>query len=246
MKTSKLKVDIYIGIICIILGIMISLQYKSVSKINENNKKHNVKVEDMAFNLTKLQRERDDAMQQLKDRERQLTKYEQSSSKSSELVKIMKEDMDHAKILAGIVDVKGKGITVTVDDSKSNNPDIQPMEAVAHDFSLLYLVNDLRASGAEAISINGERLVSTSEIKCAGTLIDINNVRIAPPFVVKVIGDPDMLDAGIRMKNGVYDYLVRTCNLDVSIKKSNEILIPKYKGVYTFNFAKPVVEGTTN
>ena len=97
-------------------------------------------------------------------------------------------------------------------------------------------LNELRAAGAEALSINGERILATSEIRCAGPTISINNTKKAAPFEIKVIGDPDTLENALKMPGGAVDQSA-FYGIDVSIKKSNKLMIEKYKGANTYKYA---------
>ncbi len=114
-----------------------------------------------------------------------------------------------AELLAGMTDVTGPGVVVTLDDMQQSaipeNDD--PNTYVVHDSDLLLVLNQLRDAGAEAISINEERILATSEVRCAGNVVSVNNNRISAPFVIKAIGDPEKLSAGLQMRNGVIDQL---------------------------------------
>ena len=96
--------------------------------------------------------------------------------------------------LAGLTSVEGGGVQVTLSDSTQTNNLTENANAyVIHDLDILQVINELRDAGAEAISLNGERVVSTSEVRYAGSTVSINNNRYAAPFVIKAIGDPTNL-----------------------------------------------------
>ncbi len=78
-----------------------------------------------------------------------------------------------------------------------------------HDEDLLKLVNELKAAGAEAITVNEQRVVASTEIRCAGPTISVNNNRISPPYVIQAIGDPAGLESALKMR-GVA--LLKLCN----------------------------------
>ena len=110
---------------------------------------------------------------------------------------------------------------------------------IVHDTYLLTILNELRASGAEALSINDERILATSEIRCAGPTVSINNTKLAAPFEIKAIGNADTLENALRMPGGAIDE-AGFYGIDVTIKKSNKLLIKKYTGAETFKFAQTV------
>jgi uncharacterized protein YlxW (UPF0749 family) len=134
--------------------------------------------------------------------------------------------------------LQGPGIELTVADSvtplsQGENPNI----AIVHNEDLLKLVNELRASGAEAIAINDQRLVETTEISCAGPTILVNKTRLVPPFVIRAIGDPETMEAALRLRGGVVEYL-QFYRIQVSINKKNEVIVPVYHGAPVYRYAK--------
>ena len=96
------------------------------------------------------------------------------------------------KGLAGMADIRGPGVVITLDDAKdvyATNYDL------IHDSDIRYIVNDLKVLGAEAIAINKVRVLDTTEIKCYGALIKINGIVIPAPFTIEAIGDIEKLTA---------------------------------------------------
>jgi uncharacterized protein YlxW (UPF0749 family) len=106
----------------------------------------------------------------------------------------------------------------------------------------LKVVNELKAAGAEALSINGQRIISTSEIRCAGPTVSVNNVRSAPPYVIQAIGNPQTLDASLKMRGGVVETL-KFWGIQVQTAIEKNLVIPGYNGTFAFDYAKPVEEG---
>ena len=111
-----------------------------------------------------------------------------------------------------------------------------------HDSDLLVLINELRAAGAEALSINGERILATSEIRCAGPTVSVNNNRYSAPFVVKAIGDPATMENAINMRGGVADQLA-PWGIGLLIEKKESITINAYNGSISYKYAASVPAG---
>ena len=142
--------------------------------------------------------------------------------------------------LGGIINVEGKGITVTLSDSNAETAAGKSASSyIIHDSDLRTIVNELRSADAEAISINGERLIASSEIRCVGPTIIINGNKYVPPFNIKAIGDPDMLEAALKLKGGIIDQLKSLYGFDIVISKSANLKIEKYSGIVSFKYAKP-------
>jgi uncharacterized protein YlxW (UPF0749 family) len=134
----------------------------------------------------------------------------------------------------------GAGIEVEIADSakpltKGENPNI----AIVHNEDLLKIVNELRASGAAALSINDQRLVEASEISCAGPTILVNKTRLAPPFVIRAIGDADTMMAALALRGGVVEYL-QFYGIQVTISRKPDIQVPMYVGGSSYLYAKPL------
>ncbi|MEB3329415.1 MAG: DUF881 domain-containing protein [Candidatus Sericytochromatia bacterium] len=134
----------------------------------------------------------------------------------------------------------GPGIEVEIADSakplaKGENPNI----AIVHNEDLLKIVNELRASGATALAINDQRLMETSEISCAGPTILVNKTRLAPPFLIRAIGDPDTMLAALGLRGGVVEYL-QFYGIQVNISRKPEIQVPMYVGGSSYLYAKPL------
>ena len=98
---------------------------------------------------------------------------------------------------------------------------------------LLSILNELNVAGAEAISINGERLVSQSAIRCSGSVVTVNDTKVAAPFVITAIGDPDLLEAALVFPGGVVDTL-KPWGIEITIVKSNNLEVPAYRQMVEF------------
>jgi uncharacterized protein YlxW (UPF0749 family) len=154
----------------------------------------------------------------------------------------LQAQLKDARIIAGLTSVIGKGIVITIDDNKDglkNNPQDDPNKYIIHYEHLLNLVSELKVGNAEAISINGQRLITNTEIRCVGNVILINTTRIAPPFVISAIGSPKHL-AEIVL-NGELD-IMKSSNYPIILEEFDEVIIPAYKSELQFRYAEPVKE----
>lgn len=188
---KDLKGQIWIGIVCIILGFTITLQLKSVL--------HNNAVNEQAQRsdslLSELNNQKDinaDLLQQILQMREEIESYRSKASESSDYAEVLTQQLDKAEVLSGMVDVSGPGIVLVLNDSKEKS-DQNPENFIIHDEDLRKVVNELFAAGAEAVSINGDRLIATSSIRCVGPTILVNGNKYTPPFEVKAIGNPETL-----------------------------------------------------
>lgn len=211
--------------ICFLLGFMISVQLKTTQDILKSSTQYQ-RIEKLSDILLRTEQERD----ALKSEVGQLKEDTDLHSNLSERV----------NILAGTTAVKGPGVIVTIEDSKKNITSADNTNLyIIHDEDILKVINELRAAGAEAISLNDQRLVATSEIRCAGPTISVNNTRVAAPFIIKAIGEQKSMEAAIKMRGGVAESL-SVWGIQVDIKKDNNVLIPAYTGATQFKYVTPV------
>ena len=235
---KNIKYQIAVAVVCMVLGVMVSVQFRTVKQgvgpVSE------YRARELAAQLKKV-REENVKLQNVKnDYESKIKEFEDTASQGSLYAKILKEELDQARILAGIEDVEGPGITVVVDDLKFSEKVNYPLISYS---MLLELLNELNAAGAEAVSINEQRIISTSEIRQIGGIhININTVSFAPPFVFKAIGDPKTLEAALRLREGIAEKLENS-GVAVTITQEQLIKIPKYNGVIERKYAKVVKEG---
>jgi uncharacterized protein YlxW (UPF0749 family) len=188
--------------------------------------------------------------QRVEDLTQQLKKSEQERDALGKLVRDLRQaagqaatvdEIEAIKLGTGLLALQGKGVIVTVDDTKSSPPAgiKKPNLYLTKDEDLLKIVNELRAAGSEAISINGQRLIATSEIRSAGAFISINNANLFTPFEIKAIGDPTTLENSLKMRGGVIETL-QFWSIRVTVQKQDKLLIPAYKGSLRFIHAAPV------
>ena len=144
-------------------------------------------------------------------------------------------DEKNIQIMAGSVGVEGPGIVVTLSDGDSL---IDP-NLMVHDVDIRNVINQLIFAQAEAISINGERMISSSAIIAAGDRVLINGNYYASPFIIKAIGNSEDMFNNLETKNGILNEL-RYFGLGITIEKSESLSIPKYEGEVNYKYAKPV------
>lgn len=219
------------------LGTLLSIQFKVTRETMRTPQIS--RVQSMIAKVGEARAERDKKQEQVGKMRADLDKIAAGAELGP-----LREDLQFARIEAGFSEVSGQGIEVTLNDS---NTVVKPGENanlyVLHDEDILRVLNELRAAGAEALAINGQRVLATSEIRCTGPTILINrNQRLTPPFVIGAIGNQDNLINSLKMRGGVIDNL-QFFNIQVAIKKVAQISIPAIPASTSFDYAKPTGEG---
>jgi uncharacterized protein YlxW (UPF0749 family) len=159
----------------------------------------------------------------------------QQGTGTSEL-SALSQSLQQAKLQAGLVDLEGPGIVITMDDNRegalraqaAKPGQYQPEDFIIHDKNVLYLVNELKLAGAEAIAVNNQQLVTGSDIRCVGTAILVNATRLVPPYEIKALGDPDALATAITNCQE-YPFL-KGKGFPVTLEKKTKLPMPAYRG----------------
>ena len=156
--------------------------------------------------------------------ESQLSEYQ--SQGSGGLLETLVDELNRIKIVNGLIEVSGPGIELDISG---------PLNAL----NLQDLVNELRNAGAEAIALNGERLVFWSAIAAddEGWLI-VDGVRTASPYKFQVIGDTETLEAALLRSGGLIAVLEHSYDtLQVNINHSAKLVLPVYRHPPEFQYA---------
>ncbi len=137
--------------------------------------------------------------------------------------------IEELKFYNGFTDVRGPGIYLKVSDSTSEDESLDIMERIIHDVDITVLLNDLKAAGAEAIDVNGKRIINISEVVCAGPILRINGEAVPAPFIIRAIGDMESLYESIT-EEGTYAYNLKSnYGMEVESIKVYNMSIPRYK-----------------
>ena len=151
-------------------------------------------------------------------------------------------DLEKYKMAAGVVDVKGPGVVITVEDPIPTDEFSDEYSVIMLRYELLLsLVNKLKDAGTEAVSINGQRIIATTEISLAGDNVNINTVPTAPPYIIKAIGNPETIESTLTIRFGIIEQM-KNYGLRIRIEQKDEITIPRYSGILKFRYAEPVKE----
>ncbi len=234
---KKSKNYLLIGIISMILGIIISVQFRVVQGNFLEGSNPFTRLQELNNAYTSVLAERDVLLSEIDEYQTKLNEIESDASRDNYLIKNLTNELEEYKLLGGFLDVNGEGIQIILDNpvndiSKSSDANI------IYEYDLInILVNELNAAGAEAISINDERIISISEIRTAGNAVVINKVPQYPPFIIKAIGSKTTLEGAVNQRFGIVSTL-REMGYFVEVKKNDQIEILKYNGIIEFNYAK--------
>ncbi len=233
------KDNIWIGIACIILGIFIAFQMKFIQGTYLNGSSPTQKTTEILNELTVVKAEKERLVEEIERLQDQLDKIQNSASEESAVVKNLTDELNRYKAFSGMTKVTGTGIMVTIDNPpKDLNVGLE--KNIALDYKMLLdLINELNSAGAEAISINEQRMVNSTEIRLAGSQVNVNTIPISPPFVIKAIGSPSTLDGAVNIRFGIVQNL-QEAGYYVEVKQVESLDINAFNGSMKFRYANTV------
>ena len=231
-KKNILKNIIFCLLMCLV-GLAVSLSVKEVYRQkNEKSNEEQIKLVEYRGKIDELNEKiafLESAIEKNKEAYfAQVTSLANVDSSFYNLLSQYHNNIDSAKEIAGLTEMQGEGITVEIKDS-AESEDVYSGKLVVHDSTIMELVNDLRTAGAKAISINGERIIATTEFICVGPAVKVNGTKLFSPFVVKAIGNSESLTEAV--KNGSV-YANQAVSLSVKIQTESKLTIEGYNKPY--------------
>ena len=234
---KKKQIAITLGIMCFILTIAISIQLKTVKNSNSTV---SVSLTDdkLRDEVLRWKEKYDYAYEQLTESEKELTSVRQDATQNDITDNSKQEQINQNNMLLGNVKVEGPGLQITLaDNNVAATTSIDPSSVLVHYDDILQVVNALNNAGAEAISINDTRVITTTSITCEGNVIKVNGEKISSPFVIKAIGSQGRLYGSLTMAGGYLDIL-QSYGVIVETKQVDNITIEKYNGIINYKYVK--------
>lgn len=231
MKKGKKTVAITIAIACFALTTVMFMQFKIVNETDVTSIEI-MREEELRGELANWKQKYKEAEEQYQEKTSRLEKYKETQESEAESSKLIEKELSQVNMYLGNTGVQGKGIVITLKDM--NNEEVEPISAE----DLLIIVDYLKLAGAEAISINEERIINMSDIVYVNnSIIYVNQQRILAPYVIKAIGDSTKLESTL-LGNGGYVELLKNIGFNVNIEKNNKVSIPKNSREITHKYIK--------
>lgn len=208
--TTRRK-PILFSVVFLVIGFMLAFAYRTYEKDPKQEQALTSTFEaEEAYReeLIQQQEQNRELFDEIGVKREEILSYEQSFSTQEEEHAHLVEEAIDLRLLLGIVPTKGQGIRVTLTDAEYDPVEQNPNDYIVHESHIFKVMNELKIAGAQAISINGQRITENSYIKCTGPVITIDDKIFPAPFVVEAIGDGDILHESLHLKGGVIDRLL--------------------------------------
>ena len=235
MKKGKITMTITIGIAFFVLVLIIFMQFKVVYQTDITSI-NTMREEDLKVELANWKSKYDEAEQKYRELSETLKKYNQESTTDSQTKKNLQEELETLELELGLTDVEGKGIEITLKNPENIEEDETDTEQRIKASELMIIVNFLKDAGAEAISVNNQRIVNKTDFAQINdtTYTKINSQMVTAPFTIKAIGEPDYLKASL-IGTG-YVNSIKKWGQTIEFNEPRKVIINKYNGTMDFKY----------
>ena len=230
-KLNNFVVSIVMFIVCVSLVSVTLMQFKTVEETDITDIE-NMREAELRKTLAEWKSKYEEVSTTLNDTNKKIAEYQEKIEKNEEASELIEKELEQSNLAVGKTDVIGEGVIVTLNDGQYE--DISAWD-------LIYLVNELRYAGAEAISINDIRITNATDIVDLAeyTYISVDGQRLEAPYVVKAIGNQTYLSSILNLKDSGYvDLYKSTTDKQVTMETSKKIQILKYNGEMTYKYMK--------
>ena len=225
---DKMVLSIISALLAVVLISLSIIQFKSVEKFQKSDVE-GLRDDELKTQIASYQSKYNETESQYEDNLNKINEYKKSSNDNNST--IIDDEVEEAKTSLGLTNVTGKGVIITLTDTD---------QAQYTSENLRYLINELKYAGAEAISINDNRIVNLTDIVTINNsfIVIYGDVRISSPYTVKAIGDTSYLTSTLNMKNSCFVDLMKSSNLEITVEENNNISIPKYTKEFSTEYMK--------
>lgn len=227
MKKEKIVMAITIGISAFVLMAVAFMQFKVVQQTDitsiETMTESELRSELIAWRekYSELQLKHQDVLIKIEE-------YKEEYKSDEETERLLENELKDLQMLLGETDVQGSGIIVTISEEKIEEDRITYED-------LLYIVNELKIAGAEAISINNHRIINRTDIVEINSYIRVNGKNVLAPYTIKAIGNQTYLESVLLGVGGYADEL-RKWGFEIEIERSDKVQIDAYTNELSYKY----------
>jgi uncharacterized protein YlxW (UPF0749 family) len=236
-KRQRLRHAYALLLPAILFGFLVTSQWQGQQERSQIAVRYNAPLTDAAF---ALQKDQNDLKAQLQDLRAQLDQIQASAATQGGATSELEKRIGELRTAAGLTALTGDGVVVQLDDSHTTPPGAANLDqAICHSTDLTDILNTAWRGGAEAIGVNGQRVVATTSVYCVGSTIMVNGTLLSPPFNVAVIGAQNRLLGAFDDPGQLKDIKARrdVQGLGFRVTRASVINVPGYDGATTIRFA---------
>ncbi len=189
-----------------------------------------------------LEAEQQELKTTLSELRQELTERQQAAAAHPDRLQALDAELDRQQLLVGLTPIQGPGVIVVLDDSDVQIPlGADPNTYIIHEYDLRDIVNLLWMAGSEAVAVNSERMVNQSSVYCVGSTVMVNNTRLSPPYFIRAIGNPRVLQDYLRNPSYLTNLKEkrRLYGLRFEVTAVPNVTLPAYSGGFLVKYARP-------
>ncbi len=233
IKNKDLAIlSITAGIIAIVLIASMFIQFRTVGESKELDIE-GMREDELKTQIASYKSKYEETIEKYTENKNKIQEYVTAINENKETTEILDQELEQAKTLLGLTDVTGNGVIVRLTDTE------EALYTYTAD-DLINLINELKYAGAEAISINDNRIINLTDIVLVndGLIVMYGDVRLSSPYVVKAIGDSKYLMSTLSMKNSGYVDQTEANGMKIDLEQKNNIEIKAYNGEIKSKYMK--------
>ena len=215
-------------LVCIVTGFIVGYSYnlaKDRQQVSSITSSYYEQTESYRSDLIEQQERNLELENEMANLQRKIRQYESDYNNANDTYDKMYNEAQQLRLALGEVSGVGSGITVTLSDGKVDSTS-NPNDYIVHESHIFNVIQELKISGAEAISINGQRLKPNSYIRCNGPVITVDGNQYPAPFIIEAIGNQNTLMSSLELEGGIVEQLLAD-NIVVSIEKVAQLDMSK-------------------
>ena len=233
-----------LGVALLVLGFLITAQLRSLVPRSQYDSSD---LPPLRQTAQELQAAQDQLKTQILDLRAQVQAVEQNGQGNAAQITALNDQLADARLAAGLVALQGPGVVVSLRDStRPVPPGVAPGDLLVSSADLRQVIDLLWLSGAEAVSVNGERIAVTTPLTDIGSSVLVNSSYLQPPYQISAIGPPDLYTR-LATSAAFVAYLqdrAQAVGLDVALLQSDTVQVPAYSGTVNLVHARPVASPT--
>ncbi len=237
---------LFLAIGGLVIGLLLAAQWRSGLSSAQSNSRTATRQQ-INTSIVELEQEQANLKQQIGSLRNQINAVREKNTQASTTLDQINNTWQEAQRSAGLMPLRGEGVVATFDDSKVSNtaPDATLADYIIHEYDLRDGIAALLDGGAEAISLNGERVVASTSVYCVGSTIIVNSTRLSPPYNISAIGNSNALSESLIKSPQMTKFTQRAKQYGVilGVTSSSDVHVPEYKGEIKLRYGKPLREG---
>ena len=240
IKKEKVVMAITIGIACLTLMLVMFMQFKVVRE-TDITEIENMRESELRVELTNWREKYKELNARYEEVSKKVSEYQNEKESDEKTAQLLQTELEQINEAVGKSDIDGEGIEIILTDKGGTELADEQIVEMINEEDLLIIVNELFGAGAEAISINDQRIIAKSDIFKLGdgsnAFLKVNGQRILSPYVIKAIGNQTYLESAVIGKGGHVDAL-KDAGHEVTLNKVKKVKIKQYEGDISTKYIK--------